>query len=88
MAVVSRRYCGYRVAPHVQKHGGWGVGVYSFFRDDAVTVESGIVCPSALEASFVAPLTVFLSGKGGIKHVINDKGNASVGPQTSVNYVC
>lgn len=27
-------YCGYRVAPHVKQHGGWGVGVYSFFRDN------------------------------------------------------
>ena len=42
----------------------------------------------ALEGSFVNPLTVFLNGHGGIQHVINDKGAASVGPQTSVNYVC
>ena len=81
-------YCGYRVAPHVKEHGGWGVGVYSFFRDHNVTVQSGIVCPAALEKSFVAPLAVFLNGHGGFRHVLNDKGHASFGPATSVNYVC
>jgi len=81
-------YCGYRVAEGVQQHQGWGVGVYAFFRDHNVTVESGIVCPPALESSFVAPLSVFLNGNGGIRHVINDKGGASFGPDTSVHYVC
>ena len=81
-------YAGYRVASGVQAHGGWGVGVYAFYRDHNVTTESGIVCPSALESSFVNPLTVFLNGNGGIKHVMNDKGDGSFGPETSVNYVC
>ena len=53
-----------------------------------MTVQSGIVCPAALEKSFVAPLAVFLNGHGGIRHVLNDKGHASFGPATSVNYVC
>ena len=47
-------------------HDAQGVGVYSFFRDHNVTVASGIVCPAALEASFVAPLSVFLNGFGGM----------------------
>ena len=81
-------YAGYRVASDVQVHGGWGVGVYSFYRDHNVTTESGIVCPPALEPSFVHPLSVFLNGNGGIKHVMNDKGDGSFGPETSVNYVC
>ena len=84
----DKGYAGYRVADGVTSHGGWGVGVYSFFRDHNVTVQAGIVAPSAPEGSFVAPLTVFLNGNGGIAHVINDKGAASVGPKTSVNYVC
>ena len=84
----DKGYAGYRVAPTVMTHGGWGVGVYCFFRDHDVTVASGIVAPAALESSFVNPLTVFLNGHGGITHVINDKGGASQGPQTSVNYVC
>lgn len=81
-------YAGYRVADGVQTHDARGVGVYAFFRDHNVSVASGIVCPPALESSFIAPLTVFLSGHGGIRHVINDKGNASMAPTTTVNYVC
>ena len=42
--------CGYRVAPTVRAHSGWGVGVYAFFKEHNVTVASGIVCPRALEA--------------------------------------
>jgi hypothetical protein len=85
-------YAGYRVAKNVTQHQGWGVGVYSFFRDHNVTAKSGIVCPPALEKSFVNPLSVFLNGHGGIQHVINDKGGASTegagAGKTAVNYVC
>jgi len=82
-------YCGYRVAPGVQAHAGYGVGVYAYFRDHNVTVASGIVCPAALESSFVAPLSVFLNGNGGIEHVINDKGEASTqASESQVHYVC
>lgn len=84
-------YAGYRVSPNVRTHGAWGVGVYSFFRDYNVTTESGIVAPAFLEASFVAPLTVYLNGNGGLNHVINDKGGASNAETAKVirgQYVC
>jgi hypothetical protein len=81
-------YCGYRVAPTVQAHNGWGIGVYSFFESHNVTVASGIVCPPALEKNFVAPMTVKLNGLGGIEHIINDKGNPSVNGSANVNYWC
>jgi hypothetical protein len=81
-------YAGYRVSPSVKSHNAWGVGVYCFFRDHNVTVKSGIVAPAALENSFTHPMTVFLNGKGGILHVINDKGGASEGPDSSWHYYC
>ena len=62
-------YAGYRVVDGVQTHDARGVGVYAFFRDHNVSVASGIVCPPALESSFIAPLTVFLSGHGGEQSV-------------------
>lgn len=34
------------------------MGVYHYFRDAAVTVQSAIVAPTALEPYFVSPLTV------------------------------
>ena len=88
----SKGFAGYRVAATVRAHAGWGIGVYSFFRDYNVTVRSGIVAPAALESSFFNSLSVFLNGHGGIEHVINDKGGASIcgrgGPKTSIHYVC
>ena len=84
----DKGYVGYRVAPGVASHKGLGIGVYHFFRDNAVTVKSAIAAPTALEASFVSPLTVFLNGKGTVQHVINDKGGATTGPDTSTAYWC
>ena len=81
-------YVGYRVADDVTSHRAFGVGVYSYFRDHTVNVASGIACPTALESSFVHSLSVKLNGHGGIMHVINDKGDASIGNTTSINYVC
>jgi len=67
----------YRVAEGVSSHKGYGVGVYHFFRDNPVTVNTGIVCPASLEASFESPVGVFLNGLGTMSHIINDKGPAT-----------
>jgi hypothetical protein len=80
-------YCGYRVAPNVTQHETWGVGVYCYFRDHVVTVESAIIVPAALEKNFHNPLTVMLNGYGQITHIINELGtpaNKSGTPQ----YLC
>eukprot|EP00035_Acanthoeca_spectabilis_P037120 m.43599 g.43599 ORF g.43599 m.43599 type:complete len:593 (+) comp8450_c0_seq1:23-1801(+) len=81
-------YCGYRVAPNVTTHSGFGVGVYSFFRDHDVTVASAIVGPQAVAKSFVAPLTVFLNGNGGIQHIVNDQGESAVCNTSCTRYLC
>lgn len=73
----DRGYAGYRVSNTVTSHEAHGVGVYHYFRDAAVTVQSAIVAPAALESYFASPLSVFLNGKGVVLHVINDKGPAS-----------
>ncbi|CAE8602188.1 unnamed protein product [Polarella glacialis] len=70
----DKGYAGYRVASSVVNHSSFGAGVYHYFRDNHVVVHAGIVAPPHLEDSFVSPLSVFLNGKGVIKHVINDKG--------------
>jgi hypothetical protein len=36
------------VGEDVQSFAGWALGVYHFFRDEAVNVTSGIVAPEAL----------------------------------------
>jgi len=73
----DKGYSGYKVASHVKTHLAYGVGVYHFFRDYPVVVQSAIVAPIHLEASFIAPLAVFLNGKGKVEHVLNDKGSAT-----------
>lgn len=51
---------GYHISSHVQNDcvARYGVGVYHYFRDAAVTVRSAIVAPTALEPYFVSPLSV------------------------------
>jgi len=70
-------YVGYRVGSHVLEHEAFGVGVYHFFRDHPVAVQSGISVPPHLESSVGSPLSVYLNGQGTVEHVINDKGNST-----------
>jgi len=71
----DKKYAGYLVASGVKAHTSYGAGVYHYFRDHAVTVQTGIRAPVALESSFYSPLAVYLNGKGTMLHVLNDKGN-------------
>ena len=80
-------YTGYRVNASVASHDAWGVGVYTYFRDHDVTVESGIVCPKALEPNFRNPLSIHLNGIGRVNHVINGVG-VGTNVNQKVNYVC
>jgi hypothetical protein len=80
-------YVSYRVASGVQNHHVWGAGVYSYFRDNAVTTANGIVTGSSANVVFVNSLTVFLNGLGQITHIINDKG-ATVNTPGETQYEC
>eukprot|EP01083_Nonionella_stella_P159267 519410_1 len=64
---------------------GWGIGAYCFFRDNAVTVQNGIM--SVSDANMINPLTVFLNGKGQITHIWNNKG-AAVKAVAEQAYIC
>ena len=83
----DKYYVGYRVGSNVTSHNAYGVGVYQFFRDHAVTVKSGIQVPDALVSSFVSPFTVFLNGLGKIEHVINNLGDTTASGVVTA-YVC
>lgn len=65
---------GYRVASNVQEHVAYGVGIYHYFRDFAVTVETGVVAPAHLTNNFIQPFSVYLNGSGTMNHIINDQG--------------
>jgi hypothetical protein len=70
-------YTGYRVGANVTDHAAWGAGVYHFFRDHPVTVQSAIVAPKRPTVRFVSPLAVYLAGQGTVTHVLGDKGPAT-----------
>jgi len=70
-------YVGYRVNDQVQEHDAYGIGIYHFFRDYPVVVESAIKVPSHLVSRFESPLSVYLNGMGTVKHIINELGDES-----------
>jgi len=80
-------YVSYKVADNVQNHQAWGVGAYSYFRDHAVTVNSGIETPTGRCIHFTNSVSVFLTGKGKISHVINNVGDY-VSRANQQKYVC
>lgn len=83
----DKGFAGYRVGENVTSHEAHGLGVYHFFRDYHVTVESGIVAPAA--AKIVSPLSVYLNGNGVMKHVVNEIGDeTSEASGNQVEYVC
>ena len=47
-------YSGYTVGPDVAVHRSYGAGVYHYFRDFAVTVQSAITCPVRSKLTFTA----------------------------------
>jgi predicted heme/steroid binding protein len=65
-------FTSYIVGDDVINHEAWGVGVYSFFRDFTVNMDSGIKVPKQSSVKFHNSLSVFLTGNGGINHVVND----------------
>jgi len=83
----SPGYVGYKVDGKVTTHHAWGIGVYSFFRDNAVTTVNGITSPTGSGIQFVYPFSKFLSGEGEISHVMNGRGNA-VDAKNSIAFIC
>lgn len=68
----DRGYAAYKVADSVTRHEGFGIGAYTYFRDNTVVVTSGIKCPNKNGVAFHNSISVFLNGNGEVSHVIND----------------
>ncbi|NOU98723.1 Ig-like domain-containing protein [Paenibacillus planticolens] len=73
-------YAGYKVADSVNQHEAYGLGVYSFFRDAPVKLESAIEVPDKPGVKVHHATTVFLSGMAGseITHIVNNMGGAVI----------
>ena len=68
-------YASYKVGPHVQNHIGYGIGVYSYYRDHPVVTHSGIQAPEGPNIEFTNSVSVFLGGSNPdaeITHIVND----------------
>merc|ERR1712232_1210452 len=65
-------YSCYTVDGGVTEHRAIGVGCYSYFRDNDGWCDNGISVPqtSMVQGAF----SIFLNGKGGIRHIINGQG--------------
>ncbi|MEI7731675.1 MAG: fibronectin type III domain-containing protein [Verrucomicrobiota bacterium] len=74
-------YASYKVADTVTSHEAWGLGVYSYFRDAAVKLNSAIEAPAAKGVRFHNLTTIWLNGKDGseITHIINNAGGRVYG---------
>lgn len=71
-------YASYKVADTVTTHEAWGLGVYSYFRDAVVKLNSAIEVPVNSGVKIHHACSVFLAGNGEITHVINNTGGAAV----------
>ncbi len=78
-------WTGYRLPPSVTTHTAYGVGLYSFFRDHTVFVQSGIVANTYAGISFTTAYTRFLNGNGGINSVLNGFEGFNSNGQPNVN---
>ena len=66
---------------------GYGIAVYSYFRDNTVWQPSGIKAPNVYGVKFTNSYIRYLNGGGGISHVLNDQGSA-VGSGYADSYLC
>eukprot|EP01084_Bolivina_argentea_P108440 193804_1 len=80
-------YCSFRIGDNVINFNGFGMGVYSYFRDHIVWIQNGILTPNNQNIKLENSLAIFLNGYGGIRHVINNQGE-EVNVNNQAAYVC
>ncbi len=83
---IKNGWAAYKVADDVTNHEAWGLGVYSFFKDDhSLILDSAIEVPDADDVAVHHIVTVeYLIGADGspdetaqITHLVNDQGDAT-----------
>ncbi|OAB42301.1 discoidin domain-containing protein [Paenibacillus glacialis] len=78
-------YASYKVADSVTTHEAWGLGTYSFFKDAAVKLNSGIEVPNVQGVKIHHATSIWLGGTPGseITHIVNDTGGKVYGNSPS-----
>ena len=70
-------FASYKVGDSVKTHESWGTGVYSFFNQGVdIHAERAFEVPDRAGVKLHDLVTVYLSGSGGIDHVVNGTGAA------------
>jgi len=81
-------YTGFHIAASVNTFTSYGLGIYCYFRDYAVTTNSGIIVNStSANVKLHNSMTWFITGQGQITHVVNNQGN-TVNGGGQKSYVC
>lgn len=70
----------------MKNHLSHGAGVYSYFRDHYVKMDTGIKAPSGSGIKFDNAFNKMLSGQGGISHVLNGEGGSAF--NQGISYLC
>lgn len=70
-------YASYKVSDSVTSHEVWGMGVYSFFRDAVIKLNSAVKCPDSTGVKIHNATSVFLNGNGEITHIVNNTGDTA-----------
>jgi len=73
----AKNFTSYRVNSNVTNHIAKGLGVYQFFVNNSVIVNSAIVVPENPNVIIENALTVFLGGNGTIKNIVNNQGKST-----------
>ena len=68
---------GFHIKPNVEEHTLYAPGIYSNFRNEEMYTTTGIVHPNHPLVKVINPFTIKLDNLGGIKSVINGKGNST-----------
>lgn len=79
-------YTSYYVNKNVRRHTAYGVGVYTFFRDHVVHMDTGIKTSWSSQIKVTNPFTKMLTGYGGLDHVFNDEGDPAY--EQGISYLC
>ena len=69
-------YASFHVAQDVEKFEAWGLGIYLYNRDAAVTLETAMEIPDRKGVAVHNICTVMLTGHPGMTHILNDAGAA------------
>ena len=71
-------WASYKVGDHVTDHEAWGLGVYSVFTNPHIFLSHAIETPTTPNVLFHDMITVCLLSNGGIRHIIDNKGDPTV----------